>query len=128
LGDNARAAVITRGLAEIARLTEAMGGRRETCMGLAGLGDVTLTCTAMQSRNFSLGHALGQGRSLGDILSERRSVAEGVATAEALALVARRFDVDMPLADAVRRIVHGGESVDAVIESLLSRPMPETEA
>lgn len=128
LGDNARAAVITRGLAEIARLTLAMGGKRETLMGLAGLGDVTLTCNAMQSRNFSLGVEIGRGRTLDEIMGERRSVAEGVATAEALALVAKRLNVDMPLADAVRRILHAGEPVEDVIASLLARPMPAAES
>jgi len=127
LGDNARAALITRGLAEIARLTVALGGKRETLMGLAGLGDITLTCNAMQSRNYSLGIAIGQGRSLQDILAERRSVAEGVATSISVSEVSERLGVDMPIAKAVAGILHLNEPVDSAIQSLLSRPMPDAE-
>lgn len=127
LGDNARAALITRGLAEIARLTIALGGQRETLMGLAGLGDITLTCNAMQSRNFSLGVAVGQGRALSEILSERNSVAEGVATSASVLELAIRVEVEMPIAKAVAGILHWGEPVDTAIQSLLSRPMPDAE-
>ena len=97
LGDNARAALITRGLAEITRLALALGGRAETLMGLSGLGDLTLTCSSLQSRNMSLGAALGAGRSLSDILAERRSVAEGVYTAAAVVGLAKAKGVDMPI-------------------------------
>jgi glycerol-3-phosphate dehydrogenase (NAD(P)+) len=122
LGDNARAALITRGLAEMARLALAKGGRAETLMGLSGLGDLTLTCTSLQSRNCSLGAALGEGRRLADILAGRRSVAEGVTSAAAAAELARRLGIEMPIVAAVDAILHRGAAIDAAIEALLSRP------
>ena len=122
LGDNARAALITRGLAEIARLSAAKGGKAETLMGLSGLGDLILTCTAMQSRNFSLGAALGKGERLKDILSRRRSVAEGVATASSVSSLARSMSIDMPICLAVDGILHGGLDIDLTIAGLLARP------
>ncbi|MBP2311339.1 NAD(P)H-dependent glycerol-3-phosphate dehydrogenase [Azospirillum soli] len=122
LGDNARAALITRGLAEITRLALALGGRAETLMGLSGLGDLTLTCSSLQSRNMSLGAALGQGRTLADILAERRSVAEGVYTAAAVVGLARKKGVDMPLCAAVDAILNRGADLDETIAGLLARP------
>jgi glycerol-3-phosphate dehydrogenase (NAD(P)+) len=122
LGDNARAALITRGLAEMARLALAKGGRAETLMGLSGLGDLTLTCTSLQSRNCSLGAALGEGKQLADILAARRSVAEGVTSAAAAAGLARRLGVEMPIVAAVDAILHHGAAIDQAIEGLLSRP------
>lgn len=122
LGDNARAALITRGLAEITRLAVALGAEPRTLMGLAGLGDLTLTCSAMQSRNFSLGAALGRGEALNEILAARTSVAEGVWTARSVAALARRAGVEMPICFAVERVLHGGASLDETIEALLSRP------
>jgi glycerol-3-phosphate dehydrogenase (NAD(P)+) len=122
LGDNARAALITRGLAEMVRLAAEKGGRRETLMGLSGLGDLVLTCTAMQSRNHSLGVALGEGRALADILAERRSIAEGVATAASAAALAARLGIEMPIVAAVDAILHRGAAIDDAIASLLSRP------
>jgi glycerol-3-phosphate dehydrogenase (NAD(P)+) len=122
LGDNARAALITRGLAEMMRLAVAKGGRAETLMGLSGLGDLVLTCTGAQSRNYSLGVALGQGRTLAAILAERRSVAEGVTSAAATVALARPLKVDMPIAAAVDAILHRGAAIDAAIAGLLARP------
>jgi len=122
LGDNARAALITRGLAEMARLALAKGGRPETLMGLSGLGDLTLTCTSIQSRNHSLGVALGEGKKLADILAERHSVAEGVASASATAKLAERLGIDMPITTAVDAILHRGGDVDKVVAGLLARP------
>jgi len=122
LGDNARAALITRGLAEMARLALAKGGRAETLMGLSGLGDLTLTCTSLQSRNHSLGVALGEGKPLADILAARRSVAEGVTSASAAAALAQRLGIEMPIVAAVDAILHRGAAIDVAIESLLSRP------
>ncbi|MGE4219754.1 MAG: NAD(P)H-dependent glycerol-3-phosphate dehydrogenase [Alphaproteobacteria bacterium] len=122
LGDNARAALITRGLAEMARLGRAKGARPETLMGLSGLGDLTLTCSSPQSRNMSLGIALGQGRTLAEIVGERRSIAEGVDSAASVTALAARLGVDMPICQAVDRIVNGGESIETVIEELLARP------
>jgi glycerol-3-phosphate dehydrogenase (NAD(P)+) len=123
LGDNARAALITRGLAEIARLAEAKGARPETLMGLSGIGDLVLTCNNMQSRNFSLGFALGQGQSLDTVLAARTSVAEGVYTAEAVTALARRLDVDMPICFAVDAVLNAGADLDTTITGLLSRPL-----
>ncbi len=123
LGDNARAALITRGLAEMVRLAVAKGGRAETLMGLSGLGDLVLTCTATQSRNYSLGLALGEGRALHDVLAERRSVAEGVDSAAATAALAKRLNLDMPITAAVDAILHRGAPIDEAVAALLSRPL-----
>jgi glycerol-3-phosphate dehydrogenase (NAD(P)+) len=122
LGDNARAALITRGLAEMVRLARAKGGRAETLMGLSGLGDLTLTCTGLQSRNHSLGVALGEGKPLAEILGARRSIAEGVASSAAVAELARRLAIEMPIVAAVAAILHHGASIGATIEALLARP------
>jgi glycerol-3-phosphate dehydrogenase (NAD(P)+) len=122
LGDNARAALITRGLAEMVRLALAKGGRAETLMGLSGLGDLVLTCTGAQSRNYSLGVALGEGRALAAILAERRSVAEGVTSAAATMALAQRVKVDMPITGAVDAILHRGAAIDEAIAGLLARP------
>ena len=123
LGDNTRAALITRGLAEIVRLGIAKGARPETLMGLSGIGDITLTCNAMQSRNFSLGVALGKGESLEAVLGARRSVAEGVFSAAAVADLAKKLNVDMPICFAVDAVLNRGADIDAAIAGLLSRPV-----
>lgn len=122
LGENARAALIARGLAEMLRLSSALGGRTQTLMGLAGLGDLVLTCSSPQSRNMSLGMALGQGRRLEVVLGERNSVAEGVATAKAAHLLAKKMGVDMPLVAAVHAILHEGADINETVEALLARP------
>src|SRR5262249_52860432 len=106
LGDNARAALITRGLAEIMRFALALGARREAGAGLSGLGDLVLTCTAEQSRNFSLGIALGRGEPLADILASRRSVAEGVYSAGPLVARAASLGIDLPIAGAVDAVLN----------------------
>ncbi len=120
LGENARAGLITRGLAELARLATALGGRAETVMGLSGLGDLLLTCTSPASRNYSLGVALGRGEALADILAARTTVAEGVATAPAL--VARAGTVDMPVCRAVADWLQGRITLARAIADLLARP------
>ena len=125
MGDNTRAALITRGLAEIMRLGRAMGAKGETLAGLSGLGDLTLTCSAEKSRNFSLGLALGQGQDLQEILAGRRSVAEGVHTAQPVCALARRLEVDLPICVAVDGVINNFSDIDAVIEDLLSRPLKE---
>lgn len=122
-GDNARAALMTRGLAEMARYAAARGGRPETLMGLAGLGDLALTCNSPQSRNMSLGIELGRGRAIADILAARRSVAEGVHTAAAVRAEAEAKGIDMPIAQAVDAICNRGAEVGSVIEALLARPL-----
>ncbi|GAB3122870.1 NAD(P)H-dependent glycerol-3-phosphate dehydrogenase [Novispirillum itersonii subsp. nipponicum] len=122
LGDNARAALLTRGLAEITRLGIALGGQPQTFMGLSGMGDLMLTATSMQSRNFSLGFALGQGRALAEILAERKAVTEGVATAAAVTALARQRGIDMPLCAAVDALLNHGQALPEVIDGLLTRP------
>jgi glycerol-3-phosphate dehydrogenase (NAD(P)+) len=122
LGASAHAALVTRGFAELRRLGEAIGARPETLMGLSGLGDLLLTCGSPQSRNMSLGRALGQGQTLDAVLGSRRSVAEGVFTAAAVVKVAAEKRLDMPICQAVHAIVEGKLTVDAAIEALLSRP------
>lgn len=127
LGENARAALITRGLAEIARLAEAVGARRTTLMGLSGLGDLVLTATSLTSRNTSLGHALGRGRPLGELLRAGAALAEGAFTASAACTLAGRLGLELPITDAVRRVVAGATTVEAAIAELLARPVPESE-
>lgn len=128
LGDNARAALVTRGLAEIQRLGRRLGAQPATLMGLSGLGDLVLTCTSDQSRNYSLGVALGRGQRAADVLGARTSVAEGVTTAAAVVTLAKRLGIDMPISAAVDAIVNHGAAIDAAINALLSRPFrPEEE-
>ncbi|WP_033070432.1 NAD(P)H-dependent glycerol-3-phosphate dehydrogenase [Thalassospira australica] len=122
LGDNARAALITRGIAEMSRLAVAMGGRVETMMGLAGLGDLTLTCTGTLSRNYTFGVALGEGRKSEDILGERRSVTEGVHTAASITAVAERYGIEMPICSAVDQVANHGADLRGSINALLQRP------
>ncbi|MBM3489360.1 MAG: NAD(P)-dependent glycerol-3-phosphate dehydrogenase [Alphaproteobacteria bacterium] len=125
LGDNARAALLTRGLAEIIRFGLALGGRRETFMGLSGLGDLSLTCNSDASRNMSLGIELGRGRPIEAIMAERRSVAEGVKTASAVVLAARQRDIDVPICTAVDGICNHWADIDASIGNLLGRPIKD---
>jgi glycerol-3-phosphate dehydrogenase (NAD(P)+) len=120
LGENARAALVTRGLSELRRLAVAYGGRAETVMGLSGVGDLLLTCTGPTSRNFSLGEALGRGESLSEILARRSVVTEGVATAAAL--VERAKDVELPICHAVADLLAGAQTLNQAIVQLLARP------
>ncbi|MDE3015992.1 MAG: NAD(P)-dependent glycerol-3-phosphate dehydrogenase [Pseudomonadota bacterium] len=122
-GENARAALITRGFAEITRLALVKGGKYETLMGLSGLGDLILTCGSAKSRNLSFGIAIGQGRNKKEILAGRgRMATEGVLTAESVSKLAKKFDVPMPICDAVHRILYENAPVDQVIQELLERP------
>ena len=123
LGASAHAALVTRGFAEMRRLAEALGARSDTLMGLSGLGDLLLTCGSTQSRNMSLGRALGQGQTLDQVLGARRSVAEGVYTAQAVVTLARERSIEMPIAAAVQAIVAGEATIDDVIAGLMSRPL-----
>ncbi|SDG30374.1 glycerol-3-phosphate dehydrogenase (NAD(P)+) [Limimonas halophila] len=122
LGENARAALITRGLAEIGRLAVARGAHAETLSGLSGLGDLTLTCTGIASRNYTLGVALGEGHALADVLAARRSVTEGIHTAKAVTALAERAGVDMPIAAGVDAVVNHDAALDDTIDALLARP------
>lgn len=123
LGESARAALVTRGLAEISRLAVAMGGRRETLTGMCGMGDLMLTCSSMQSRNFSLGAALGEGRTLDEILAERKSVTEGVHTARAVMVMAKKAGVDMPISEMVEQCIDGIITADDGMRLLMERPL-----
>ncbi|MEO8456140.1 MAG: NAD(P)H-dependent glycerol-3-phosphate dehydrogenase [Sphingomicrobium sp.] len=127
LGQNARAALIGRGFAEMTRFGLAYGAKRETLTGLSGLGDLVLTCSSTSSRNFSLGKGIGEGRSAGELLADRRTVAEGAFTAPVLARLAREKGIDMPIVAAVDALIGGRSSVDEVLGALLSRP-PRAEA
>ena len=122
LGLNARAALIARGFAEMTRFGLARGAQAETLTGLSGLGDLVLTCSSTNSRNFSLGVGLGQGRSATQLMADRRTVAEGAFTAPVLREAAAEAGIDMPVTEAVNALLDGAD-VGAVIEALLSRPL-----
>ena len=123
LGDSARAALTTRGFAELTRFAARLGARPETLMGLSGLGDLLLTCSSRQSRNYSFGFALGQGRSVAQALAASRGVVEGASTVKVAQALSRQHGVDMPIVDAVHAIVDEGSSPEEEIARLLSRPL-----
>ncbi len=125
LGDNPRAAVITRGLAEMTRLGIRLGANPMTLMGLAGLGDLILTCTSSQSRNFQVGVKLGKGLSLPEILEGMAEVAEGVNTTRAVHLLARRLGVEMPIVEAVYKIIYEGLAPREAIKKLMTRELKD---
>jgi glycerol-3-phosphate dehydrogenase (NAD(P)+) len=122
-GASAHAALVTRGFAELRRFGAALGAKPETMMGLSGLGDLILTCGSPQSRNMSLGRALGQGRPLAEILGERVAVTEGVHTAAAVVRRARDLKIEMPISEAVHAILEGRATVDDAISALMQRPL-----
>jgi len=123
LGFNSNAALITRGIAEITRLAVACGGRRETLAGLSGMGDLVLTCTGSLSRNRTVGMGLGQGRKLDDILVGLEGrVAEGVRTTSAALGLARRHNVEMPIAEQMEAILMRGKPPERAIQELMQRP------
>ena len=125
-GHNTLAALITRGLAEMTRLGVALGAEKATFSGLAGMGDLVLTCTGSLSRNRTVGYRLGQGESLSEILADMKAVAEGVKTAEAVHALARRHQVEMPIAEQVYAIVHEGRKPAEALQALMLRdPKPE---
>lgn len=125
-GHNTMAALITRGLAEMRRLGVALGARKETFAGLAGMGDLVLTCTGDLSRNRTVGFRLGAGETLEEILGDMSAVAEGVKTAEAVKELARRHEVEMPITEQVNAIVHGESSPAEALRTLMLRdPKPE---
>lgn len=123
MGESARCALVTRGLAEMGRLAKAMGAQKATLMGMCGVGDLMLTCSSMQSRNFSLGYELGQGKTLEEVLGERIAVTEGVHTAKALRVMASNNAVDMPISRAVNDFLNEGVAIDDIIENVLDRPL-----
>lgn len=123
LGESARAAILSRGFAELLRLSAALGARAETLMGLSGLGDLVLTATSMSSRNFALGFQLGRGASFMEMRGEGKPLAEGALTAPALIARARQHGVELPIAECVASVLEGGLSVKEAAERLLSRPL-----
>jgi glycerol-3-phosphate dehydrogenase (NAD(P)+) len=123
LGRSAHAAIVTRGFAEMTRLAVALGAEAETLAGLCGLGDLVLTCSSHQSRNMSVGLALGRGESLAEALSGKLSVAEGVASAPAVRALAARAGVETPICEAVAAVLAGEIDLDGAIDALLSRPI-----
>lgn len=123
LGLNARAALISRGFAEMTRFGLARGAEAETLAGLAGLGDLVLTCTSSNSRNFALGQGLGRGASAAALMVDRRTVAEGAFSAPVVAAAARADGIEMPITDTVARLVAGETDVSRAIQALLSRPL-----
>jgi len=122
MGDNARAALITRSLSEMVRFGEHHGADRSTMMGLCGLGDLILTCSSTQSRNMSLGIAIGEGKTVVELMEGRKTVAEGYHTSSVLAKICREEQIDLPIVMAVNEILHEGKDVDTVITALLKRP------
>ncbi len=122
-GENARAALLTRGIAEITRLAAAMGGQAATLRGLSGLGDLSLTCASTASRNYALGQSLGSGLALSAIMAGRRTVAEGVYTAAAVVNVAAKHNVEVPICAAVSGVLNDNMDLDAAIGALLTRPL-----
>ncbi len=122
MGDNARAALITRSLSEMVRYGERYGAERSTMIGLCGLGDLILTCSSTQSRNMSLGIDIGEGKTVAELMNGRKTVAEGYHTSSVLAKICRDEKIDLPIVMAVNDILHEGKNVDTVITDLLNRP------
>ncbi len=125
LGESARAALMTRGLAEMARLACVMGGKRETLMGLSGAGDLILTCTSATSRNYSLGFKLGQGEKLDLILAAQKGVTEGLHTAKSIRTLSERHNVDMPISTIVYEFLHADLDLRDAVTQILNRPLRE---
>ena len=123
LGLNARASLISRGFAEMGRFGQARGARAETLAGLSGLGDLVLTCSSTNSRNFSLGKGLGEGKPAKELLANRRTVAEGAFTAPVLRDAAREAGVDMPIVEAVCALLEDKAPIGRIVEALLARPL-----
>lgn len=121
-GDNAKAAIITRGLAEMRRLGLALGARAQTFAGLAGIGDLVVTCTSAHSRNRHLGEQIGRGRSLAEIEAAMDMIAEGVRTTQSVRALARRHDVDMPITEAVHAVLFEDKAPEETVDELMNRP------
>ncbi len=129
LGFNSRAALITRGLAEMTRLGVALGATPSTFAGLAGLGDLVLTCTGSLSRNRAIGEEIGRGATLADALAGKQTVAEGVVTAKSASRLAERFDVEMPIVQMVNRILFEGHTARRAVAEMMTRELrPEQDA
>jgi glycerol-3-phosphate dehydrogenase (NAD(P)+) len=118
-GDNTRAAIITRGLAELTRLGIAMGGKKSTFSGLAGMGDLVATCSSSKSRNHHVGFQIGQGKSLEQIINEMNEVAEGVKTAKVVIELAKKYKIDMPISEEIYKVLYEGNTVNDAFKGLL---------
>ena len=123
LGDSARAALTTRGFAELTRFAAKLGAKPETLMGLSGLGDLLLTCSSRQSRNYAFGFGIGAGKSVAEALAQSKGVVEGASTVKIAQALARRHGIDMPIVDAVHAIVDEAASPEDEIARLLARPL-----
>ncbi|MBO4947085.1 MAG: NAD(P)H-dependent glycerol-3-phosphate dehydrogenase [Lachnospiraceae bacterium] len=121
LGDNTKAALITRGIAEITRLGLAMGGRFETFIGLSGIGDLIVTCTSTHSRNHNAGYLIGQGKSCQEAMDEVKMVVEGVYSAKAALALAKKYNVEVPITEQVNQVLFEGRSAKDAVTSLLMR-------
>ena len=123
MGESARASLVTRGLAEIARLGVAMGGHQETFLGLCGVGDMMLTCSSEKSRNFALGYALGKGTNIDSALNSSKGIAEGFYTAKATIQLANKYNVEMPISTTVHKCLNQNLLPDLALQEMLSRPL-----
>ncbi|MCI5049957.1 MAG: NAD(P)-dependent glycerol-3-phosphate dehydrogenase [Rickettsiales bacterium] len=124
LGENARAALITRGLAEMSRLARVKGGNPETLSGLSGIGDLMLTCSSATSRNMALGFAIGEGKPIGEVLpGNTLGLAEGVTTAESVYQLSKKLGISMPICTMVHEVLEGLVDIDSAVDNLLSRPI-----
>ena len=123
MGDSARAALTTRGFAELTRFAAKLGAKPETLMGLSGLGDLLLTCSSRQSRNYAFGFGIGAGKSVAEALAQSKGVVEGASTVKIAQALARRHGIDMPIVDAVHAIVDEAASPEDEIARLLARPL-----
>jgi glycerol-3-phosphate dehydrogenase (NAD(P)+) len=129
LGHNSRAALITRGLAEMTRLGVALGAKASTFAGLAGLGDLVLTCTGSLSRNRAVGEEIGRGASLAEALAGKHTVAEGVVTAKSAGRLAAKHNVEMPIVEMVNRILFDGQTARRAVSEMMARELrPEQDA
>jgi glycerol-3-phosphate dehydrogenase (NAD(P)+) len=118
-GDNTRAAIITRGLSELTRLGVAMGGKKSTFAGLAGMGDLVATCSSSESRNYHVGFQLGKGKKLEEIISEMNEVAEGVKTAKVVMELAKEYTIDMPISTEIYKVLYEGNTVNDAFKRLI---------
>ena len=123
LGENARAAVLARGIKEIVRLTKAIGGKKDTVLGLSGIGDIILTCVSKSSRNYKLGFLLGSGKKLNKILNTNSSIAEGVENIKVIFYLKRKYNITMPIVEAIYQILVKNKPFKKVIKEIISRPL-----
>ena len=123
LGENARAAILARGIKEIIRLTVAVGGKKETVIGLSGIGDIILTCVSKSSRNYKLGYMLGKGESLRNILKKTNHISEGLENIRVVYYLKKKYNINMPILTAVYDVLVKNITFDKVIKKLLSRPL-----